>query len=83
MLDQDLEWVMEGFWVLSQSRPGGGFGLAPIGVQAIKAYLDLIQCQNSGDRLRFLEYVLALDRAMIRWSSEHGERARSDADAES
>jgi hypothetical protein len=81
VLAQDLEWVLEGFWVLSQTRQGGGFGLAPIGVEAIKAYLDLIQCRLTGERLRFLEFVLALDRQFVRWSNEHGERTRSDADA--
>jgi hypothetical protein len=82
VLAEELEWVLEGFWVLSQARPGG-WGLAPIGVPAIKAYLDLIQCHSAQDRLVFLEFVLALDREFLRWSSEHGERPRSDADAQS
>lgn len=83
MLREELEWVLEGFWVLSQTRQGGGWGLAPIGVDAIKSYLDLIQCHSTSSRLEFLELALALDQVYLRWSTEHGERSRSDTDAQS
>ena len=72
--------MLEGFWVLSGARQGGGWGIAPIGVEAIKAYLDLIQCHCPRQRLEFLELVLALDREFVRWSIEHGERTRSNPD---
>ncbi len=72
--------MLEGFWVLAQTRPAGGWGLSPIGVESIKAYLDLIQCHSPRPRLMFLELVLALDRELIRWSSEHGRSAGSETD---
>jgi hypothetical protein len=49
-------------------------------MEAVKAYLDLIQVNHTSSRLEFLELVLTLDREFLRWSTEHGEHSRSHAD---
>ena len=75
--------MLEGFWVLSRTRQGGGWGIAPIGVPSVTAYLDLIECPRGSDRLMFLEMVLALDATYLEWTVAHGEHSRSDTDAQS
>jgi hypothetical protein len=72
---------MDGFNVLSRTRQGAGFGVAPIAVEAVKAYLDLIGCQSPPERLAFLELVLELDSQFLDWSNKHGGRSGSNADA--
>jgi hypothetical protein len=86
---------MEGFWVLSRTRQGGGWGVAPIGLESMRTYLDLIGCHRRAARLLFLELVLAMDAEFLRWSGtpnakdrvgqpgiEHGECQRSNADTQ-
>ena len=83
-LREELVWVLDGFWLLCRTRSNNGFGSNPLSLESIKAYLDLMGIGDRTVRLTFVELVLALDQAYLKWGLEsRGKDSRSDADTES
>ena len=59
--------------MLSKQRQAG-FGVNPISVADVRAYLDLAGIREVSQRVVFLELVVALDEIARQWHVEHSGR---------
>jgi len=67
-----LRWVFDGFVFLSRRRARAGFGMGPISVVEIRAYLDLHGVTDRRAAEGFAALVARMDDALLDWMESHG-----------
>lgn len=73
-LSPDLNYIWEGFWVLSGSRQMG-WGVGPIPLTEIQAYIELFAIE---DRYLFVSCIREMDRVYLEKVQEEKDN-KSDA----
>ena len=66
-----LTWYLDGFVFLSRRRANTGFGVTPISLAEMQAYLDLIGVTDPETRESFARLASAMDTALMEWLSHH------------
>jgi len=57
---------------LSRRRANTGFGVTPISLAEIQAYLDLVAVTEPETRESFARLAGAMDAALMEWLNHHG-----------